>query len=237
MKSTEEIQRMYKERRAWKAVRKTDMKNKGRKLGIIMGIAGILTIGGVAAYLTDYDRAANQFTVGKVEIELQEPEWDPDDHTDTEPGEEIKKDPQIKNTGVNDAFVYLEVAVPMADVIAAEEDGSRREQKEQELFSFEAGDAWTMLEDRIVESNKVYVYAYNKILKAGETSEALFDKMTFLNIIEGQLDLQKLSVPIRAYAIQTAHTGGDEADVKEQARTAYQKYVNQNEGREGSVTR
>lgn len=228
---------MYKERRARKNVRKINMKNKGRKLVTIMGIAGILTTGGVTAYLTDYDRAANQFTVGKVEIELQEPEWDPDDHTDTEPGEEIKKDPQIKNTGVNDAFVYLEVSVPMADVIAAEEDGSRGEQKEQELFSFEARDTWTILEERIVGNNKVYVYAYNKILKAGETSETLFDTMTFLNIIEGQMDLQKLNVPVRAYAIQTVHTGGAETDVKEQARTAYQKYVNQNDGMEGSITR
>ncbi len=61
--------------------------------------------------------------------------------------------------------MYLEVSVPMADVIAAEEDGSRGEQKEQELFSFEARDTWTILEERIVGNNKVYVYAYNKIFE------------------------------------------------------------------------
>lgn len=213
------------------------MKNKTRIFAVAAGIAGILTIGGVAAYLTDYDKAMNEFTVGKVDIELQEPEWKPEDHTDTEPGDEIPKDPKVKNTGVNDAFVYLEVSIPVRDVIAADEDGSRLEQKEQELFSFAAKDAWTLLEEQNVAENKVYVYAYNQILKAGETTETLFDTMTFLNIIEGQLDLEKLSVPVRAYAIQTRNTGGDSADIKEQAKTAYQKYVNQNTGQEGSVTR
>ena len=46
-------------------------------------------------------------------------------NTKIEPGKEIEKDPQIQNTGVNDAFVYMEVTVPMADVMAADEEGNR----------------------------------------------------------------------------------------------------------------
>ena len=50
-------------------------------------------------------------------------------------------------------------------------------------------------------------------------------------------DGQQLEIPIRAYAIQTSYTGGDAASVVEQARNAYQKYVNQNKGQAGGVTK
>ena len=80
------------------------------------------------------------------------------------------------------------------------------------------------------EENKVYTYAYNKILKPSETTSPLFEKVIFANIIEGQLDAQKLSVPVKAYAIQSTNTGGNSGSVVEQAKTAFQKYMNQNQG-------
>ena len=52
-----------------------------------------------------------------------------------------------------------------------------------------------------------------KMLKPEQTTNALFDSVKFLNIIEGQLDEKNLSIPIRAYAIQTSYTGGDSASV------------------------
>ena len=88
------------------------------KILLLAGVLGLASIGGVSAYLTDFDSAQNQFTVGKVDIELDEPNWTPEEYTKIEPGKEIDKDPQITNTGVNDAFVYLEISVPMADVTA-----------------------------------------------------------------------------------------------------------------------
>lgn len=92
------------------------------------------------SYLTDFDKADNQFTVGKVSIDLDEPGFKPEEQTKIEPGKDVKKDPQIKNTGVNDAFVYLEVSIPMAEVEAASEDGTRLGKREQELFSFQTPD-------------------------------------------------------------------------------------------------
>ena len=212
------------------------MKKRTKKLALAAGIFGALTLGGVTAYLTDYDSAVNEFTVGKVDIELQEPDWKPEEHETMEPGDEIEKDPQIQNTGVNDAFVYLEVSIPRADVIAADTNGTRLDKKEQELFSFEASTSWTKLEERVSGSNMIYVYTYNKILEPQETTEALFEQVNFLNIIEGQLDTQQLEIPVRAYAIQTAHTGDNAGSVIKQATAAYQKYVNQNLGDDGQVT-
>ena len=133
-------------------------------------------------------------------------------------------------------FVYLEVSIPMAEVEAASEDGTRLGKREQELFSFQTPTNWTKLSSKKTGDNQVYVYAYNEVLKPEQTTNTLFDSVKFLNIIEGQIDEKNLSIPIRAYAIQTSYTGGDSASVVDQARTAYEKYVNQNKGQEGQVT-
>ena len=196
---------------------KTNKKRNLKKAGFVAGVLCLASIGGVSAYLTDFDKKDNQFTVGKVSIKLDEPGFKAEEETKIEPGKEIKKDPQIKNTGVNDAFVYLEVSVPTANVEAAAEDGTR-------------------LGTRKNGNTQIYVYAYNKILQEEQTTDTLFDSVKFLNIIEGQLDEQDLTIPVRAYAIQASYTGGDSGSVIDQAKTAYEKYVNQNKDQEGQVT-
>ena len=50
---------------------------------------GVLAIGGISAYFTDGDTATNTFTVGKVSIDLQEPNWNPP--KDITPNQEIKR--------------------------------------------------------------------------------------------------------------------------------------------------
>lgn len=204
-----------------------------------MTLAGILclaSVGGVSAYLTDYEKVSNEFTVGKVDIELKEPEWKPEENKKIEPSKVIHKDPQITNTGTNDAFVYMEVSIPMANVEAAAENGERLGKKVQELFYFEAKDSWMQLSVQNTESRRTYTYAYKKILKPQETSEALFDTVKFLNLIEGQLDGQTFEIPVRAYAIQTSYTGGSSDNLSEQIKAAYEKYVNQNKNQDGKVT-
>lgn len=214
---------------------KTEKKRNLKKAGFVAGILCLASIGGVSAYLTDFAKKDNQFTVGKVSINLTEPGFKPEEQTKIEAGKEIKKDPQITNTGKNDAFVYLEVSVPMAEVETAAEDGTRLGVKNQELFTFQPSVNWTKLSDRKNGNNQIYVYAYNEILKPDQTTDTLFDSVKFLNIIEGQIDEQDLSIPVRAYAIQTSYTGGTGSAI-EQAKTAYEKYVNQNKDQEGQVT-
>lgn len=205
------------------------------KTAVIGCAVGALAVGGTMAYLTDYDKAVNEFTIGKVEIELQEPNWKPEENTKLEPSQQIRKDPQVKNTGKNDAFVYLEVSIPMADVITADASGNRIDRKNTELFTFTKKADWTSLESKASGQNKIYTFAYNKILKPGQTSTSLFDTVTLVNIIEGQLDTRQFTVPVRAYAIQTVNTGGDAGTVAQQAAAAYQKYVKQNTGQAGEV--
>ena len=212
------------------------MKKNTVKIMTLAGILCLASVGGVSAYLTDYEKVSNEFTVGKVDIELKEPEWKPEENKKIEPSKVIHKDPQITNTGTNDAFVYMEVSIPMANVEAAAENGERLGKKVQELFYFEAKDNWMQLSVHNTESRRTYTYAYKKILKPQETSEALFDTVKFLNLIEGQLDGQTFEIPVRAYAIQTSYTGGSSDNLSEQIKAAYEKYVNQNKNQDGKVT-
>ena len=212
------------------------MKKNTVKIMTLAGILCLASVGGVSAYLTDYEKVSNEFTVGNVDIELKEPEWKPEENKKIEPSKVIHKDPQITNTGTNDAFVYMEVSIPMANVEAAAENGERLGKKVQELFYFEAKDNWMQLSVQNTESRRTYTYAYKKILKPQETSEALFDTVKFLNLIEGQLDGQTFEIPVRAYAIQTSYTGGSSDNLSEQIKAAYEKYVNQNKNQDGKVT-
>ena len=205
--------------------------NKKIKNGLFIAIiAGSLCIGGTMAYLTDREETVNEFTVGKIDIQLLEPQWKQEENKNLIPTQEIPKDPQIKNTGQNDAFVYLEIAIPIRNVSIADREGNRISKKNTELFTFSAGKEWTLLQSVQKGEDKVYTYAYNKILKPTETTSPLFEKVIFANIIEGQLDAQKLSVPVKAHAIQSSNTGGNSGSVVEQAKTAFQKYMNQNQG-------
>ena len=214
------------------------IKNKKMVKGIaLVAMLAALAAGGTAAYLTDFETATNSFTVGKVDIELDEPNWKPDDNTKIVPTQVIKKDPFIKNRGINEAFVYLEVSVPVRNVITAAQDGTRNALSKTELFSYTKNKEWTQLERKAIGQNMVYTYAYNHILKPGEKTTTLFNTVTFANIIEGQLDTQQLDMPVRAYAIQSTNTGEDKTTIPEQAAAAYQKYVNQNKGLSGGVTK
>lgn len=76
---------------------------------IALVLIATLGIGATLAYLTDNDTAKNTFTVGKVEIDLVEPDWNPDDAQDIEPGDVIDKDPAVVNTGKNSAYMMIKV--------------------------------------------------------------------------------------------------------------------------------
>ena len=151
---------------------------KNRKLVKGIALAAVITAlaaGGTAAYLTDFETATNSFTVGKVDIDLDEPNWKPEDNTDLVPTQVIRKDPYVANKGVNEAFVYLEVSVPVRNVITVAKDGTRNALAKTELFSFTKNKDWTQLERTEVGQNMVYTYAYNHILKPGTKTTTLFD--------------------------------------------------------------
>ena len=68
-----------------------------------------LGLGGSLAYLTDRDADVNVFTMGNVDIELTE---EFQQGAELMPGKDITKDVKVKNTGKNDAYIRVHIAMP-----------------------------------------------------------------------------------------------------------------------------
>ena len=184
----------------------------------------LFAIGGVSAYFTATDEAENRWTVGDVTIELLEEEYDKvpeEERHNITPDKVFTKDPIVRNVGTNDAFVFLEVSVPKANVRTASADGTAQPAAVQELFSYGISEGWTKVTEETSASDKnTYVYAYADSetacspLKAGGSTPPLFknQKVTFINILEGQgLEGKTLEIPVHSYGIQTTDLGESDA--------------------------
>lgn len=208
----------------------------------ISALCGAMAVGSSMAYLTDHDSVTNKFSVGKVDITGQEPNYTPDPDGKTNnivPTQVIKKDPQIKNVGKNDAYVYIDVSIPIAKVITVDAAGNRLNggvAKDTELFTQNnVSKKWTLMYNKRVGNNMVYTYSYNEILAPGKTTDPVFTTLTAANIIEGQLDGQDLNVPVHYYAIQELNTG-EGTTIPQKAASAWKKYELQNQGQDGQIT-
>ncbi len=84
------------------------MKKKIISLSLVAVIAITAIAGASLAYLTDRDSAKNVFTFGNVAIKLNETF----ENNKLIPGEKLTKEATITNTGNNDAWVWVTVAIP-----------------------------------------------------------------------------------------------------------------------------
>lgn len=217
-------------------------KKKAVTFFAVSALCGVMAIGSSMAYLTDHDAVTNKFSVGKVDIEGQEPNYTPDPDGKTNnivSTQVIKKDPQIKNVGKNDAYVYIDVSIPIAKVITVDAAGNRLNggvAKDTELFTQNnVSKKWTLMYNKRVGNNMVYTYSYNEILAPRKTTDPVFTTLTAANIVEGQLDGQDLNVPVHYYAIQELNTG-EGTTIPQKAASAWKKYELQNQGQEGQIT-
>jgi len=169
------------------------LKKNKKNLLIVGALCTVMLVGGVSAYFTGTDEATNVWTIGKVDIQLNEDGYDAageESRTDIAPNSEYAKDPVIENTGINDAFVFLKVSIPQDNLIAANQDGTRQNRTVQELFDYQWNSGWTIVETKSntdIDGNNTdkfntYVLAYTgdnstdvcKAVKAGEVTSVLF---------------------------------------------------------------
>ncbi|OUN02731.1 hypothetical protein B5G43_15820 [Flavonifractor sp. An92] len=87
------------------------LKKKILAAGLAVCMAAIMVTGMTLAYFTDQESETNTFTVGKVDIELTEPQWKADpNNKDLIPGKTIPKDPTITvASGSQTAYTFMKV--------------------------------------------------------------------------------------------------------------------------------
>ena len=85
-------------------------KKKVGALSAVVALLAVAIIGGTMAYFTDTASKDNVFTIGNIDIVLEEPAWDAAEHEDVYPGEALPKDPIITNVGENPCFVRAAIA-------------------------------------------------------------------------------------------------------------------------------
>lgn len=199
-----------------------------RKISLIaLALVCCMAVAGVSAYFTDADTATNTFTIGKISIDLQEPEWVPPENIT--PEQEIPKDPQIKNDGINEEYVFMEVIVPYANIVTANDDGTKNAADDTQLFTWNVNNGWTEISKKTnADSTYTYVYAYTGVNEDGtakdgsamealtkdSTTPALFDAVKFANIVEDQgLEGVSKNIIINAYGIQTTNINDVDTDI------------------------
>lgn len=98
------------------------MKSRKQKLISICAILvlAVIAIGGTLAYFTDEEEVTNVFTVGDLDVGLEE-EWDPEDGENMVPGDTIVKEPVITALSGNS---YMRVIVTILDNKAGVAEGT-----------------------------------------------------------------------------------------------------------------
>lgn len=143
------------------------MKKKIVSLCLVVCLLATAIGGATMAYFTDKDQNTNEFTVGKVEIDLYETVGHTDakgtvkmaeeqkgkgsdtnpniSYTDVLPGDEMKKVVTVENTGTSDAYVALAVKmknlVEFQKTLEAEYDDDKMATLVPQIFS---GANWNM---------------------------------------------------------------------------------------------
>lgn len=99
------------------------MKKKLTAIALVVALLAVAVIGGTLAYFTDTDSAKNTFTVGNVKIDLIEQEKTEQGLVDfvqdkllvpgkSNDGNAVSKIVTVKNTGRNDAWVWVDLKIP-----------------------------------------------------------------------------------------------------------------------------
>lgn len=183
-----------------------------KKIVTICLVAALLLLaaGGTLAYFTAEDDATNTFTVGNVDIELLEPSWDPDGNGEqiADPGVAVAKDPYVKNTGENDAYVRINVTV--SDAAAFKTAMAKYGLTDlAAIFDGHSEAAWTFAgsSEDTVNDTITYTYNYNSVVPSGSNTTYLFTSVKlpakFTN--EDVADMKGgFTIEVAADAIQAA---------------------------------
>lgn len=202
------------------------MKNIKKILLCCLCVVAIVTgtILGTLAYLTDTSTVENTFTVGNVDIEVDEEKVNPDG-TPTEeeddrvqgneyhmiPGQTYRKDPTMTvKAGSEESYVRMLVTITCYDALQEIYDGNFLPENFVEGWDRET---WISTEVVSVSDDgkaATYEFRYKETVKPGDKEDlvldALFDTFTVPATFDGEdlESIQGLTITVVGHAIQAA---------------------------------
>lgn len=191
----------------------------------------IAVVGGTLAYFTDNDAQTNTFTMGKVDIELTEPSYEPDADTGklkVFPGQTYPKDPTItvagdsedcylvatvtitKRANLHNLFEGTDVKKDWGLSLAGKgqlvsggiADYTAEGAKENGIDgTLLGGKVFLTYEEDVAADTITYTFYFKEIHKANDV-EVLFEEVNIPSIIDnGDID-GDLNIDVKAFAIQ-----------------------------------
>lgn len=174
------------------------MKKKILALSMCIALAAIAIVGASLAYFTDTKTAKNTFTMGNVQIKLDEtdvknPQGDrvTSNAYDVYPGAVVTKDPIVHNTGKNGAYIRATVNVSnWMNLVGAyypdfketfPNDGYKAALN---LLVGELGEGWSVVDVvkgdvfTIGQFDAKFILKYDGVLAAGADTTAMFQTVT-----------------------------------------------------------
>ena len=178
------------------------MKKKIVSLVLVAALAFTALVGTTLAYFTDKtETAKNTFTVGNVDIKLEEPAWPASGEKDAPevyPGEALAKAPTVTNIGKNPCFVRVKVT-------GLDQFGNKGEitlRHGNYVAGYDSTN-WTLYNG---------YYYYNKVLAIGTVTEPLFNQIVMpVGLTGGEATV---SIDIYAEAVQAQGAKASWSDVK-----------------------
>ena len=181
-----------------------------------LALIACLIVGGSVAYFSAQDNGDNAFAMGKVDIEVEEDGWEPDDDHLIAAGAVFDKAPKAKNTGNVDCYVRMNVTLSTYKVM-----GKILEDADSDfdgLFDGLNTSEWEKAGEPKIDEDKdtiTYQYIHKAPLTPGESTKALFERIKFPeNMTDDPAILsdigEKFTVTINADAIQSETYGSAE---------------------------
>lgn len=188
---------------------------------------------GTMAYFTDNDAVTNTFTVGKVDISLDE--LDVDDSTanaerDTEnkyhllPGHEYVKDPTVHiEAGSENCYVFVTVDNGLAAIEMDENDGTKQKTGYKKIAGQMNNNNWSVLKD--ADNNDVTYKDLTVYVHAGNGTAGNADYKANVIVKDSS---QNTDLTVFSYFIIDGDTviGGTNNGTAQQPNTAGQYYIN-----------
>ena len=163
------------------------MKKKLMAIALAVCVVAVLAAGASLAYFTDKTDAANKtFTMGNVKITLDETDLTKDGdsrtaegntYTNLYPGMDMVKDPIVHNTGRNDAWVRVIVRVANGKNFMSKFWDEQYGDSPLAGLTHGLGNGWSIDASAPDGNDMVYTIVYNTVLKPGESTPAVFNKL------------------------------------------------------------